>query len=55
MSDEKTYHEEVGGEPAVRRLAAAFYDEMESNPNAEDILVMHEDMAVERSPVVLYP
>lgn len=39
-----TYYEEIGGEPAVRRLVDAFYDEMESNPDAVDILEMHDDL-----------
>lgn len=36
-----TYYEQLGGEAGIRRLVTAFYDDMDSSPEATDLRAMH--------------
>ncbi len=38
---EPSIYDRIGGEPGVRRLVAAFYAEMDTNPHAAGIRAMH--------------
>jgi len=41
----RTYYERIGGETAVRRLVARFYELMDSLPEAADIRNLHADLS----------
>ncbi len=44
MAEEETIYARVGGEAGVRNLVTEFYDEMERNPDAANLLALHADL-----------